>query len=825
MKTKVPVASGKRSRPDLPLLAALALLSAAVTAQQIALLQILSWTHWHHFAYMIVAIALLGFGIAGSILALGRGSLFAGGHAWLPWLLILTAISIPLGISLAQRDALALDLPLLFFDPGKNAWRLAALCLLMLPPFLCGGLATGLILITHARCAGRYYAASLAGAGLGGLIGLVFVARLAPPRLAPAVALIALTGAICLVLQPLFDRRQPGSDVNLHRLSGGQLFGVLAAGLYLVVAWQWPAGLRASEFKPIRRTLDLPDARIIVSRPSVHGWIQIVDAPALRPAPAVSLEYQGEIPPQREVFSNGLAYGSLLDAAATQNPRWLEFTTDAVAFLPRSPRRVLLLESGPGGWAALAVARGATRVIVVEPNRTLVDLLASSEHPLAPEWRLPSVELVPSTGRTHLRRTKQEFDLIRFPTVGALGGTAGLASTSEQFLLTREAFIDAWRHLAPDGMIAVTAWLDFPERNPLRLLATLVATIESAGLPPRSHLVAVRSWASVTFLLRRSPWSAAAESQLRQFCAERGFDPLLLPNLRSDERESNNAWQNPHFFQLVDRLVDGPREAVDRDQPFLLRPTTDDRPYFSQFFRWSTWQRVARSFGTRTVPFYELGSLTVALTLCILSGLALVGIVLPLTRLGWHSSGKAAVLLYFGGLGAGFMLVELGLMLWAHAWLGSPILGAAVMLTALLISSGAGSLWSERRIAAWREQRRAIVTIIVAIGCVALLVPALLATTRGWPLGGQLTVLLGLVAPLGFAMGLAFPLGLRRLETIEPRHLPWAWAVNGCTSVVAPSAAMLIAMLAGFSAVLFIAAGAYAVALLGAGLTRDSTKS
>ena len=805
---------------DRLLLAALAVLSAAGTAQQVALMQVLGWMHWHHFAYLIVAVALLGYGIAGTVLTLARDRLVARQRAWLPWLGILTAVTIPLGIHLAQGEAFAVDLPLVFLDPARNAWRLGALCLLLLPPFFCSGLAAGLILVTHAGQAGRYYAASLGGSGVGGLLGLGLVANLTPPLLPAATASIAFIAAVCF----LFGAGQRGPELRPPapttgaRPSGILLLGTGAAALFLSATWIWPTDLQPSQFKPLRRTLDLPGATIVAAAPSVHGWIQIVDAPALRPAPAISFDYPGEIPLQRAVFVNGVGYGSLLDATAARAPTWLDYTTDAAVFVPTTPRSVLLLENGPGGWAALAAAKRSTRITVVEPNHALVALLTNTASPLAPEWKLPGVAVITASGRAHLQQTREKFDVIRFPTVGALGGSAGLTSTSEQFLLTREAFTAAWEHLEPQGIIAVTAWMDFPERNALRLLATLVETAVDAGVTPRAHLAGIRGWATVTYLLRRTPWSASEVAALRAFNEAHSFDSLLLPDLKPEEREQYHAWQNPGFFDHVDQLVDGPRDSVYRGYPFLLHPTQDDRPYFSQFFRWTSPRRIVEAFGARTLPFFELGSLTVALTLIILSILAVLGIVIPLIRLRWRAPGKAAVLLYFGGLGAGFMFVEIGLILSAHAWLGSPVLATAVVLTSLLLASGLGSLRSERRSARIRTQQRPVAVIAAGIVGVALIMLVLGATVRTWPVAAQLVVLVGLVGPLGAAMGTAFPLGIRRLETIAPSHVPWAWAVNGCISVATPAAAMLLAMTAGFTALFFAAAAAYGIALVGATL-------
>ena len=799
------------------LLAALGLISAAATAQQIALMQVLGWMHWHHFAYMIVAVALLGFGVAGTVLSLARDFLVRNWESMMPWLLLGCALAIPAGVRVVQAPALAVDLPLLFFDSG-NVWRLIALCVALLPPFFCAGLVTGLLLTLNARHAGRFYAASLAGAGIGGLTGLALVASVTPPRLSAAVAMVALAAAASLWAR--FGR--------IARVA------TLGTFVLLVVSWQFPGELSSSQFKPLTRTLDLPGARVIAERPGVQGWVQVVAAPALRPSPATSLQFQGEIPAQPAVFVNGLGYGSLPDRAALLNPDWLDYTTDAAPFVTAHPRRVLLLENGPGGWAAIARREGATRVDVVEPNRSLVELLARSEPPLAIEWRLPGVTPIVANGRRELGRTREQYDLIRFPTVGALGGTAGLASASEQFLLTRDAFMDAWQRLAPGGIIAVTAWMDFPERNSLRLVATLAEALESVGAVPRTHLAAVRGWATVTFLARRPrangepAWSDPDRAALREFCAERGFDPLLLPDLKPEEREANHAWQNPRFFTLVDTLVNGPREPTYQNYEFVLQPATDARPYFSQFLRWSGWDRIKETFGSRSIPFFELGSWVVALTFVVLLALGTVGIALPLVRLGWRAPGKLRVLLYFGGLGAGYMFAEIGLMLRAHALLGSPVLAAALVITSLLIASGLGSVWSDRIQFTTSTQRRAVVIIAGGLLATSLLLAWFTPLARTWPVAAGIMLLLAIVTALGAALGTAFPLGLRWLEATTPAHVPWAWAVNGCISVATPAGAMMLAMHSGFGALFTAGAAAYAIAFLGtllsgASATRSAT--
>jgi hypothetical protein len=89
-----------------------------------------------------------------------------------------------------------------------------------------------------------------------------------------------------------------------------------------------------------------------------------------------------------------------------------------------------------------------------------------------------------------------------------------------------------------------------------------------------------------------------------------------------------------------------------------------------------------------------------------------------------------------------------------------------------------------------------------------------LALEFGAALASAWRALLGVmsIAPLAFAMGLPFPLGLTRLSRSAPAFVPWAWGLNGCASVLAAIAALLLAIEAGLIATLLIALGLYAIA-------------
>ena len=398
--------------------------------------------------------------------------------------------------------------------------------------------------------------------------------------------------------------------------------------------------------------------------------------------------------------------------------------------------------------------------------------------------------------------------------MGAFGGNVGLYALNEKFLMTREAFLGAWQKLAPNGVISITSWMDYPVKNPLKVLATLAEMLEAAGVSdPSAHLAAVRSWGAVTFAVKKSVIGPDETASIRDRCRELSFDPLILPGLADAERQEFNEMDDDQFFRHVDAMLPADRQRLYADYDFNLEPATDNRPYFSQYLRWTRLRSYFELYGPRKLPFLELGSFMIAATFVLLTLFVVLLIIIPLYRLGWHGPGKWRTLIYFGGLGLGFMLLEIVLMQRLTLFLGHPVRAAATVIAALLAFSGLGSLASSKLPARPGVIRR-------LTGCIALLIVAYaVATTLFLKGGGTLSfplkaILAALfIAPLGFCLGMPFPLGLRLLNEQQPKHLPWAWGINGCFSVIGPVLAILVAVQAGFPIVFLLASIAYLIAL------------
>jgi hypothetical protein len=786
---------------------ALFLLSIGITAHQIALMQILSYVQWYHFAYMVVALALLGFGASGTFFALWRQQLLANSTRLLPMLMLGCGLGLALATVPSSPGPLRFDLYLLFVEPVQIL-RLIGACLLYSLPFFLGGLAIVLALTAGIKRTGFLYFANLTGSGAGGLIGLGLTTMFLPEQLPPLIGLFPVAAGLLLL---------PWRNWGRSFLSA-----VLPLGGCLLLFFS-PPQLLPSQFKDISRTMNLPGAEILVQQPNPQGLTQVVAAKALRQAPGLSFHYQGPIPNYAAILINGDGYGSLAPVVG-ERPALLDYSTEMLGYLLTKPGDVLLLQPRGGDPIEHALFRGAQRVVAVEPHPEVNRLLAQGVADFAGYESSPRVKLFQSDPRAFLAETAEQYDLIRLPMVGAFGSNIGLYALSEQFLLTRESFELAWQRLKPDGVLMVSTWMDYPVKNPLKLLATLIETVDNrAGLnTARHHIVALRSWGTVTFALKKSPVTGRDASEIRKQSTELGFDPLLLPDIRAAEQENYHQLQDAGFFRDIETLLTDRRQQLYQSYEFNITPATDNQPYFSQFLRFSRLAHMAELFSLRQLPFFEMGSFILGITLIILVFLAIVLIILPLFRLGRQRTGSSRTFVYFGGLGLGYMMLEIVFIQGLTLFLGHPLMAVATVLCALLFSSGLGSLYSERI-----SPRPKTIRLIGGLVCLLIIFYGIILIRAGGLdsfANIELRILVATlgIAPIGFILGMPFPLGLRRLHEEFPEQIPWAWGVNGCFSVIGPALATVVAVQSGFQTVYILAASAYFLALCSVQAGKDN---
>lgn len=750
---------------------------------------------------MVISIALLGFGAAGTVLSLTKKFFIERAEKILPGLMTLSGLTMALSVTIAQAEALRFDSYLLFAD-YSHLWKLLITYLLFFSPFFLGALAIGIIFIKYIDKIGVLYFANMLGSGIGGIIAVFLMWIFFPEKLPAVIAAIAFAAGVIIV------RKEQRNSFT---------FIVAVTVAVLVVMYMTPARLYLSEYKSLTKTLNLPDSKIILQQSSPYGLIEIVKTPYLRYAPGLSIKYPGVVSIENAAFNNGEWIGPLL-SNENDSLHYLLFTTENMGYITGDRKNVLVLGAGTGRQVRTAILNNAESITSIEQNKALTNLL---EGKLASkvDFILNDKSVRPQniSPRTFLLSSQQKFDLIFLPMIDAFGGSSGMYALQEQYLLTVESFSEMLSTLNRNGVVSVSTYIDYPYRNPIKILATFAEVFERRKIEnPKEYITAVKNWNIITFLVKKDPLSNSEIDSIRTFCDRMNFDPVLLPDTSNTERERFNKLQDKSIYSMFDKILQSKeeREKLYDEYPFNIKPATDNQPYFSQFLQWSTIPLLTELFGNQSVPFFEVGYLLMYLTFIQIIILAIVLIVLPLIKLGFKGSNKLRTLFYFSGLGLGYMFIEIILIQRFTLYFGNVIYAAALVVCLMLVSSGFGSLVSQKITPKSYRIFLIVSFIIISFIIYALFLSGWLRTTIGFSLTAKIILSFIWIAPPAFFMGLPFPLGLKMLSFSNESQIPWAWGINGVFSVVSAVLATIITVELGFVWVMVFAIGAYLIVLI-----------
>lgn len=781
---------------------ALGLLSASVIIFQLSLMQVLAFVQWHHFAYMVISVAMLGFGAAGTMIALFRVFLFKHKETLLPLFSVASGLSLELAVRLTNLEFFSYDLYLLFIDRSQ-VWMLAANMLLYFLPFFFAALVIGLFFTFWITDIGRLYFANLIGSGIGGLLSLVLLNAMFPGDALSFSAFLAMISGLLMIR-------------NLRPPLALSLILTVATGFLLI--WLWPVQLNPSQYKGISKTLNLPQAEIVYQEPGIYGVNQVVTSPHFRYAPGVSLVFRDEIPVKPALFSNGDFIGPLPDKWKTKNHPG-NFSTFALPFRLTAPDTVLVINGGTGSMAAQAMREGALHVDMTEPNRRLIRQMETVLATLSDSIFLcPGIKVHATEARTFMASTTHKYNLIVLPVLQSFGGSSGLYAMQENYTMTIEGFHQIWRLLKPDGFFTVSSWLDYPVRTPLKIASTIVEMLHNQGINDAAmHIALVKSWGNVTFVVGKQPINTDHVGLIRTFCQDMNFDPVLLPDITPEERNHFHYYSDPGLFEMLDEIIAGQSSQLFEDYAFHVSPATDDRPYFNQFVRLRSIPELSALYNQQSLPFLELGYIILFVTLIQVILLALALIIIPLFRLRVPVKNRRPVLVYFASLGLGYMFFEIILIQRFILYFGNPVIAASVVISIMMIASGAGS-YVAGNLSNVKIKLKRVLWCIIAIGAVYVFsLTHLLSATVGSGIIVKSIIAFGLIALPAFFMGMPFPTGLKALSRQNEKLVPWAWGINGCLSVIASPLAIMIAVEAGFTMVMLTAVIAYLLALLKVG--------
>ncbi|MBM4422419.1 MAG: hypothetical protein FJ030_03375 [Chloroflexi bacterium] len=781
-------------------LAGVFLIASSVLTLEISLTRVFSVTLWYHFAFMAISVALLGSAAAGVVVYRAPRWLESDrADRFLSLFALLTSVSILLSFFLLLRIPFIV-LNIRFAGLGwPQTINLLLIFLVALAPFFLSGLCIALAMSRWSRVSGQVYFADLLGASAGCLVSVAALSMFGGAGAVFAAAVVAAAAALAFGL-PVENRRW-------RWITAGWM---IAASAWLIVNHAFSivtvSANKAGGVEPPRVYEQWNSfSRVTVYEPEVwgipFGW-------------ALSTRYEGGDPGHALLLIDALAGTPIQkwdgDLASVEFLKW---DLTSIAYYLKQQPNVFIMGPGGGRDVLSALAFGAREVTGVELNPAVID--AVRDHFGEYSGRLydrPDVHIAVGDARAYIAQSDQRFDIIQASLVDTFAATsAGAFALSENSLYTTEAFVTYFDHLSDNGIVTMSRWYqDDRPAETLRLVSLAMSGWEASGVTdPAGYIIVVankqptRSTEGVaTLLLKRAAFTLDEVGVVLAESKRLGFDVLYAPAL-------------PTRGPIHDLVTAEDRAVWIAQYPLDITPSTDDRPFFFNLVRYGDlidsngWLS-----GVYTTSVEAVYVLTALLLATLILSLAFVIVPLRLTKGQTAQAPQTRLLGYFAALGVGFMLIEMPAIQRVTTYLGSPTYALVVVLFTLLLFAGLGSRATGRIDSASLVSRLGWILLgVMGLGLIhALLIPQLLGATTQLSLVGRMALAVITLAPLGFMMGMPFPLGMRWASERDAATVPWMWSINAVTSVCGSVLAVALAINLGFRVTMLIGVAAYGAA-------------
>jgi hypothetical protein len=768
-------------------MAGVAISSFAALLLELALTRLFSVVLFYHFAFLAISIALLGLG-AGGVFAYLSKRWFGGfeTRGLLTGLSLANAVLIPIVLEIVLHVPVSLELS------RANVGRLSAMYLASALPFFITGQQFSMIFARETKHIPRLYGADLVGGALACLAIVPLLNFLGGPN---TVLFAAFMSAIASSVwgATAFSRKIAITlAAVLLVIMAANHSGKLADVVYAKGQFRDPSWMEFARWNAISRIeVDRQaDAKVIVIDADASSYIMNAD-----PTHWKGTDWEKDLMSAPPALANVLR--------------------------PHGTYAII----GPGGGVDVlrALGNGSPSVTGIEINPIIANTVmrgryADYSYHL---YQRPDVHIHVRDGRSFIRSTAQKFDVVQMTLVDTWASTAaGAFALSENSLYTVEALRAYFDHLNPDGLIAITRWEFRQPREALRVVSVAMEALHGLGVsdPGKNFVVASdgdlnEDGRPVVVLVKKSGFSEEEEQAIRSHMQDNARLALLY--MPSEPR--------PNAFSSL--ITGNDPYGFAQKYAYNVAPVKDDAPFF--FFTLKLTQVLKGKTAGNAIDWkVNLGVAVLGMVLVISLAAVLGFLIFPLV---WRGGRRQPVtpLLYFVAVGLGYILVEIAFIQRFVLFLGHPTYALTVVVFLLLLSSGVGSLLSHTWVAEYTRVWVPLVLISCAIFAYVLILPGLLNMLIGLSFGIKFLVSAGVLVPLGVAMGMPFPTGLRALASAHVNQLgsgsrneaaknavEWAWALNAGASVLGSVLAMVIAIQFGLTITLASGAAAYALAIL-----------
>lgn len=779
------------------------LIALSTLLLEFSLTRILSVSLWYHFAFMVISVALLGFGVSGVVLSLNKRLNTINTDKLLSGLSILYGISVILSFILMNK--IPFD-PFSLLTDSMQYVYLPVYYLLITIPFFFAGLIISALLTRFKGDISKLYFFDLIGAGLACVAFVIIMPAVGGNGTVVFVSAIGFLSAIIFSFE------------NLKTYSFVSFILLIVSLTFLINSdVRFPINVTANKIYG-NYIKDRPDLKIRTD------WNTFSKIDVMKDEDKATDGYD--------------LYLAIIDAGnATTNipnvrslpPQTKPADASNLAFAVKdSAEKVFIIGSAGGGEILSGLYHNAKDITAVEINGILNDYLKSE----LSYWTGPlvknnkNVKLITDDARSVLSSKRIAYDvIISAHTISSSAVSSGAMGMVENYILTKEAVKEYLNHLDKDGVIYIS--------RPETQIPKLINTLRQAGFENSKGLEDSKD----NFIIfRRPPSSFESQESDKSFLAgvlykKRGFTDLEIINVRNEASSLNMdilydplSPRNNNYKQLIDS-----DNIYDTDSKY--QPATDDKPFFDQNIGFSnlSWSGIRETFSMddkailalKDKPVAETTLLAILIQCFLIAGLL---IILPLKFLKKEDSElnvsnefsiDKKYLLYFACLGFGYILLQICMIQKFTLFLGQPVITLLTVVSTMLVASGSGSLVSGKFFKDSSKNLMIIFGIIVILAlAIGILNPIIFESLVRLDLAWRIIISALIIFPLGFFMGMPFPIGMSLILPAEKRFVAFAWGVNGFFSVIGTVSAIILAMIFGYRFVFILGAVIYILALL-----------
>ncbi|MEO8664430.1 MAG: hypothetical protein ABI462_02945 [Ignavibacteria bacterium] len=780
------------------------MVSMSTLLLEFSLTRVLSVSLWYHFAFMVISVALLGFGVSGVVLSLNKKLNTINSEKLLSILSICYGSTVILSFIIMNK--IPFDPFSLLSDPIQFLY-LPLYYILITIPFFFAGLIISILLTRFKNEISKLYFFDLIGAGLACVAFVLIIPSVGGNGGVVFVAAIAFLAAIIF-------------SYNSYKTISFTAFILLGISLTFLI--------NSDERFPINVTAN-----------KIYGNY-IKDRPDLKVRTEWNTFSKIDVMKDEQKAEDGYdIYLAIIDAgnATTNIPNVKSFPlatkpADAsnLAFATKdSAGKVFIIGSAGGGEILTGLYHNAKNITAVEINGILNDLIKND---LA-YWTGPliknnkKVNLITDDARSVLSSKRITYDvIISAHTISASAVSSGAMSLVENYILTKEAVKEYLNHLEKDGMLYISR----PETQLPKIITTLKeARFENSGgledsknnfvvfrRPPNDFENEKSFLAGV--LYKKDGFSEADVINVRNEASSLSMEILFDP-LTTQESVYKKLIESGNIYEDV--------KNFDKK----IEPATDDKPFFDQNIGFGnlSWSGIRETFSQddkailalKDKPVAETTLLAILIQCFLIAGLL---IILPLKffkkeKVKNVSADEFAIdkkfLFYFACLGFGYIVLQICMIQKFTLFLGQPVITLLTIISTMLVASGIGSYFSSR------FYKNNIKKLCILFGMIALLTlaigllnPYIFNALVRLELHWRILVSVLMILPLGFFMGMPFPIGMSLILPTEKRFVAFAWGVNGFFSVIGTVSAIILAMIFGFKIVFIIGAVIYLLAMV-----------